>query len=592
MRRNLIIGIGAAVLVSVLGAIVAYRWLSTPPPAPVAAVGLFERPMPWTVTDNATPGSIDVDRALLTVGGVEMLAPQPVGMQVRWKHEERGLREALVGLGEYAGNPARFEWKLATGSPHTLFEGSLSATRAALTEPIVSAITLPDGELTYVDGALMRVPFAGTATVLDALTSGPVVWRRGNDVVSLSQWSAERVTLAASEAGGYVVQFHWWDPELHETREGCEKQLAELQIALTPSVTISFGAVPDAARGRLPKGVASAVVPIFFDPLHVEDPRFQDAASASAEDYAVRARTIAFGHSSPKDARHGNGGLAGLEVGGTIVVPAAYAADDAVFAELVTAVSATTIELVPEAELRPSDCTAWAAALAQPDRALLRASRTFDGKFPNLFGNGQRTSIPGMAGEAATWQATQLTGRRKDVVMQALSSTYLSRLADARGIAILEIPIVATRNPLVAASAEALLEPERAGHWTIQDDLARALGEVELLSEGERFDFVGIRRLASYTRRASQVVFDEVGDGTWLVHNNGAEAVDGYTLVLSGAVAATVDGEPVKSAARALGNGDTQTWLWWDLSPGATYTLGITRAEATPRTGVSWQIAK
>lgn len=583
MRRRVVIA-GAVVVVAalvVVGIIASREDVGHQPVLPAEG---FARPLPWAMADGRR-GEIDLRTPTASVDGVAVSAPQPLGAEVSWRLEEQASRQTLVGTGTLRGAEAQFRWQFAEGNPHTVFSAAAELPTAQLQEPLISTISLDDGELTYVDPALQRVPFAGTPVTIGSLTAGPIVWRSGEKVLSLWQWNADRVTIAATEAGGYVVQFHWWEPAQHPLPDDCAAQLANAMWRIEPQLTISFAEAPDLALGRIPGGVASAVVPIFVDPMGSSEPHVRDGAAPTAEDFVARARTMTLGHSSPKDARHGNGGLAGLGVGGTVLVPAEYAEVDAV-AELAEALAATTIELTRDAVHRPADCAAFRVALSEAE-PILDAGAPFDGRFPNLLGPEQRDRVPGIGAGPLIWQPTVLTGRRKDVVTQTLSSSYLTRLAEARGLAVLEIPLVATRNPLVPAAAEALLDPERDGHWTIQEDVARALAEVELLAEGERFDFVGLRALTRFTVASRGVVIDEVGDGLWRVHNGGDSDLQGFTMVARGDLDVRVDGATPARTSRELGNGTTQTWFWWDVAPGATYELSLGEQKSTNR-AVSW----
>lgn len=587
MRTKFIIAV--AILLAVIGGTTAYFVTMAKPAAPMArGDGTFARPMPWNKAEDARTAVIDRQTASITLGTVTVAAPRPPGVKVDWKHASSNAREVLSGSADINGASAKFVWTTAQGNPHTVFTTELEAERAKLTEAIVGSIELPDGELTYVNDALARVPFAGTPIHLSALTRGPIIWRNGEDTLALWQWTADRVSVEPTDSGGVRVTFYWWDPKLHPIREECATQVNAAKVRIDAGVTISFGEVPQFGFGRLPKGVTSAVVPIFVDPQDAKDERFRDGASASAEDYVNRARTIAFGHSSTADARYGNGGLAGLDVGGTITVPPSYDVTAEAFTELSATLAAAAIELTPEDELRPGDCKRLAEALSGGG-LVVGEPLAFDGKFPNLFSLNQRNALPGLVGHSAVWRPTALTGQRKDVVTQALSSTYLTRLADVRGLAILEIPIVATRNPLVAVASEALLEPERDGQWTIEESTARALAGVELLSEDDRFDFVGIRRFADYTSAITRVEIGQVTPGSWRVVNRG-QTLDGFTLVFDHEVSITVDGEPIQTALRTLGNGARQTWAWWDLAEGAPYELEI-EGDIAPG-AVEWTTAK
>ena len=68
---------------------------------------------------------------------------------------------------------------------------------------------------------------------------------------------------------------------------GCDEVLADTVWDLSPSLTISFGNVPDLAVGRLPKGVVSAVVPIFIDPIDAESGFHADDVVKASQRYST-----------------------------------------------------------------------------------------------------------------------------------------------------------------------------------------------------------------------------------------------------------------------------------------------------------------
>lgn len=579
-KRNIQIAIALGATVLLVGlAWVLLRDREDPArPAQVAGEATYA-PAPWRDVASARDGRVDVARTAFAVGEVAVEVPQPTGAKLAWKHVATDDAHTFRGEGNLGTAQVQAQWVAANGNPHTRFIATIADARAALTSPIASRVTLPAGEVTYVDATLQRALLGEVAVAIGSLTHGPIVWRRGDDTVALSQWRADRVELQPV-GDNVLIDFVWWDPAMHNV-EACADEVGAQQVTVDAALSITFGDTTPLSRGRLPGGVTSAVAPLFVDPHDHEEPTYRDGASSGASDLAARARTIAFGHSSPADARYGNGGLVGLDVGGTIVLPSIYPDDD--FATLRDELAATSVDVVSQDTLRPATCEQYAKALVDR-RPLLGASVAFDGKFPN-----QVDYAPSTSPDAITWHATELTGRRKDVVTQTLSSTYLTRLATARGIAVLEIPLVATRNPLVAAAAEALLEPERNGHWTIHEELARALGGVELLAENESFDFVSLHELTHYTRNVPRVTVDPTGPGRWSVHN-GDEAVRGFTMIVDGAAQPTIDAQPVQSQQRRLPDGATQTWFWWDLDAGATAQLEV-HADVTPASQpVTWRL--
>lgn len=588
MRKPVAIGIGAVTALVLIAIVVVFATGDDEQAAPGEMGGPAARPAVWNVDDQSRPGLVRAGDVALEVGAVSLAAPQPIGASIAWKADETPGGFALLGEGKVVGADAEFGWRAGSGNPHTIFEGNFTAPAGLLAKPVSGSIELPAGDVTYINAGMEPVPFAGQPVVLSALSSGAIRWRNGADVVTLWQWRADRVELA--EVDGRVrVTFHWFHPDHHALPDDCVEELADLQVSVRPRVVVSFADVAISSLGRFPAGVTSAVVPVFFDPVDAENSDVRDGGSTSESDYAARATTIAMGHSAKNDARYGNGGLVGLEVGGTIVIPSRFDTDNEPLFAFEEAVEPTSVDTIREDRARPETCSDWKEML-QASEPILAEPVIFDGTFPNLLGPEQRPHAPGVTSLASTWRPTRLTGRRKDVVTQALSRTYLERLAERRGLALLEIPLVATRNPLVAAAGETLLEPESNGHWTIQEDVARALGEVELLSEESRFDFLSLRQADTYWRATQSVEIDEGNDGVYRVHNRGDGAIQGFTLVADGLVTAMVDGARIEQEVRR-GEGDAeQTWFWWDLPASGVSELRVERPNAALAVPVGWSL--
>ena len=566
-RAMIAIAVGLLVIAGGIGAFTAARNASQPSPA--LGADRQTRPATWPLGDDARTGFADPVTGGFSVGSVAVKGLLPTAATDTLELEQDGARLLLRG----SGNGGHVQWTAAAGNPHTIVAGSLTAPTSdgeAPPDPIISHVVLPDGEVVYSDSKLHRVPLASSLD-LHSIGAGPIVWRNGDDAVTFWQWQADRVRIAVAKDGGFVVSFVWYDPALHHT--SCTDGERKIDFG----VSVSFADVPAMTVSRFPDGIASAVVPIFTDPRELSEASLRDGVAANPDDFASRLRTVAAGHSSPEDARHGNGGLAGLDVGGTLVVPDEWAEADSV-SDLETLLSESRIELVSASQLNPDACA---------DLALV-APHDFDGRFPNILGPAGKASLPGWVGADVHWQPTRLTGRRRDVVTQALSSIYLNKLADARGLAVLEIPLVATRNPLVAAAAESLLEPERGGHWTIHTELARALAEVELGKESGRFDFMGLGELTDHLSTVARLQFDQREDGRWRIHNpTDADAV-GVTLIVEGEPTLEI-GADADRVRRPVGNGTEQTWISFDV--GATQSIDLSMGPSRP-SSVNWQPAK
>jgi hypothetical protein len=549
-------------------------------------LGFAVGPEPWPDADPQRDGTFH-DDGTLAIGSLELPPPLPSeATDVSW--ERSG--PVATGQGTIRGESLKAVVRGAEHNSNIAFAARTELGLEKLNEAIVSEIRLPLGEVSYVNPAYEEVAFAGKEVVLPSMSTGPITWRNGDVELHLWQWQVDRVALRPAEDGETIVELTWWSPEQHPVPEECIEELTDVTISVEIRGMISFGPLPSIARSRLPGGVTSAVVPVFHDPRNHPDARFKDALSTGASDYARRARTLALGHSSPEDARHGNGGLIGAGVGGTIVVPHEWA-DAKALEPLREDLAETTVHLVDEAQLRPVDCAGWKEAIDK-SRPVVGSTEEFDGRIPNLLHSDWTHRLPSTTTAPIVWPATQLTGRRKDVVQQAMSSTYLDRLAARRGLSVLMVPIIASRNPLVAVAAESLLEPESNGHWTIQEELARAFAGIELLGEENQVDLLSLERLNDYLLASRKVEIHPRLDGTFGVANTTDRRVSGFTLVVGGAVHPLVDDEPPQHAIREVGGGAKQTWIWWDLAPKAEHVLRLERPDAASPLVVSWSPPK
>lgn len=542
----------------------------------------------WDTEEASRTGTIrgtgDVE-----VGGITLRALWPDGFEGNSSLESVGGDVMLRKVGRIGDEGAAFEWHFGAGNPHTSFAGEWSAPLANLTEHRISTILqLGPGDLLYTNSAYELVPLAAEEVTLSNLQKGPIVWRNGAETVTFSQWTADRVEIRSSGEAGPVLEFVWWDPFAHHLPEDCGEELAKVTIKQGIGVMVSFDAAPPVALSRLAGGSTGAAIPVFFDPSEMEDARFRDAAASSAADFGARARTIALGHSDPADGRHGNGGLAGTGVGGTIVVPAEYADHESIVS-LRSDTTDTTVEVLDEATAIPESCTAWLELLGERI-ATIHTTDTFDGSFPNLLDPNAINFVPAPTSGLVAWPAIELTGRRKDVVQQTLSRTYLEKLEERRGFAVLRVPMIATRNPLVAASAEAILEPERQGQWTLEENVSRALAEIELLAEERHFALLGVEEMTRHLLDVRRVTYSIDETGALKFVNRAGSGVSGLTVVVDASTVPVSKDAELTHEVRQSPQGRPQTWFWFDLPASGAATIRLEQPQTVPSSGIRWGV--
>lgn len=426
-------------------------------------------------------GALDVD-----------LAQDPSGPAIRHKGVEHPITPEFPDLkieswsikdgvwtasAAYGTHPATLRWTFAPGNPQAVFELHIpSLPRELLSAPFAGTLTLPKGDIRYLDSTLRPTPFVGQPAAIENHTPGWIEWRGPFDVV-ISQWWADRTEV--SEVGDQQrITFLVWHPDVHPNVENCPEAAGNVEI--TFRMMLTMGTSPPVVLGRYRQGASAAIIPIFSHPQG-------DGAPTSAEDFVKRARTLSFGHSNPGDPRHGNGGLA-AEHGGTLLAPAKWSQDKGLIglaAELQNiGVEIAFVGTDQSSIIRPEgECASMASI------AWLAGGMLFSGAYTNSFA----TPTPfGPAIVAPALLNPLQIDTRDALTTQALSRPYTERLVRDRGVLIFETPLTATRNPLVPAAAQALLSPERNGEWTISPELESTFAGLELLREDQPFRVMSV----------------------------------------------------------------------------------------------------
>lgn len=559
---------------------------------------LLDDPLPvsWTqVTPEQTIEiSLESGGPRLRLGQLDWSpTPQIEGIEsVSWRRKREGQVTELIGRGELLRSPITIRWRIQEGDPQLHLSVALDDVAARqLTEPIVATLELPPGQLEHIDRAYQR------AALTEPVSKGPwaprwVQWSGQEQTISVTGWTFDRVEVRPGEAGrGATLRVALWHPAHHPPMRGCP-EVEGLNLRWRAQITL--GERLDVLPSRLPGGHLAAVAPVFVDPKHHPDAALHRGGPQGAKDWAKRARTLLYGYSSEEDPRFGNGGLLGLELGGALALPTSWAEVPEVRALL---------ERLEAAPVRPAWRLGEQGAQAAPEGAQLlvrerpacelleRGERTHLVFEPSgaqqaarnvlapsvamVVGDEEvRETLPGfMQGRPSYLELDLLSGERRALTRQVMGKKALEALLAERGIMWFGAPLVATRNPLEASSAEALLEPERGGQWTLAPSLARALGQIELLDQRPQLLFTDPGRLMEHWRRARRVQLRELADGTFLVLNPGP-ALPGFTLIAPGDVTPTIGEEETEPQGREVitpREGTMQTWFWWELAPGQTH---------------------
>jgi hypothetical protein len=552
---------------------------ATPPEAPSTAQRPDDTPV-WIAPDAP------VTRLTLTAQGPSMaheqaapllIAPTLAGGAEPWSIDH----DAMLHATRWHTGQLTQRWEITPGDPTLRATLALDAMPTQATEqPLTLTLSLPPGELDVIDDT-MSLAHVQAEAATHAWTPGWLRWRSGEQVVTFVHSGGERMEIKRDEAG-ITLSWTLWSPELHPLLKGCEAQITGWSLDARWEVTLGDRA--PVIPSRLPGGFQAAIAPVFISPALTGRKDLRESDATSAQDWLARARTLIHGHSASTDPRFGNGGLLGGQLGGTLSAPAKIAADISVmgYAKGLPEQVEIAAENAAEASTALFTGQPSCANLATPGATNTPVALALGGvtsKLPDML-----TSAPGVSsGAPLTVTVPALNGQRSTLTTSALSRPALQQLQRQRGLAWFTTPLVATRNPLVAAAQEALLEPERQGHWTLHPELTAALGEIELLQESETLLFAPVGMLMRRWRAAQRVAVSPLPDGSWLLHNPGAPIPD-FTLISPEPSLLTT---PPGAQDKLTGDGAAQQrWIWLALPTGFTRIL----ATAPPIAPVRWQL--
>jgi hypothetical protein len=541
------------------------------------ASGLAE----WAAAGAGAEVAVAVGEAgpAFTAGGAEFLpTPIPEGAALEWSTTRGDTRTVIKGEGQLDGARLLYTWELEKGDPQARLTWSIEALPLArLARPIEASWPLPEGDL-EVWGEDLKPREVDAPVALDAWTPLRARWSApgdGGQTISIAAVGAD-VTTAARGASPELT-FTLWSPEVHPPLSGCAGVEGVAQeVGLSGELVVAFGDARVVAPMRAPAGRVATLAPVFTDPSRHPDRLLRRGVAEGVDDWAARATTLAMGHSSPDEARFGNGGLVGLDLGGAIVARPDWLGAESASA-LIERISGTRVELASGGSADPGapvgvfvpespGCSDWLASWPDGRGGLVVSlaelptrPRTLDA----LAGDPVGLSP---AGALAHLHLPVVDGGRGPLSGDVFSEERLGALFTSRGVGWFAAPLVSTRNPLDASATEGLLEPERRGEWTVAPEFTAALATVELLDERRDLLVTSPRQMLEYWERARRVSARELPNGGLALYNDGPP-IPGFALLLEGEVSGRAsDADAQRKSLDA--DGQVQSLLWWDLPSG------------------------
>ncbi|QDG50023.1 hypothetical protein FIV42_04485 [Persicimonas caeni] len=500
-------------------------------PAPLTA---------WQASDDARTVDVRVDDATgptLQLEGADPITLTPTlisprAMSFEWTSWEvhRGQDHTLV-VGEGSAGKATLSatWSFFDGNPQAHLALAITALPAAhLADEITLAVSFPSGELALVSTSQADAAVSGPAGV--AL---PATWRGGEQTLTYSNFSGPRVSKDDSTN---TLQFELWQKAGSRQDidwSDCIEAPADLTVDLELDLTVTVGSRATVSRWPLPNAQEAVLVPVFDVASHHPDAQVAQGVAKYADRWLWRARTLLYGHSSPEDPRYGTGGLLGHGLGGTLVVPETFVADEAI-QQLAAELEGTHAELAPRSAV-VEGYTGSSRLVSSPScsklielsRAGVPAVITGSSNDAALADIGFNTGPPGLT---TTVGPVQLDGSRKTLLAQGMSPESLEPIWKSGQTATFVTPFVATRNPLIGAFKEGLLVPERDGHWTVAPEVAGAMTNLELWREETPLLVTSLGAAAGHAERMRGVRWWWSEKGEVELYNPHGEPLHGATF--------------------------------------------------------------
>lgn len=482
-------------------------------------------------------------------------------------------------------------WQFTNGNPTALFTIKRSVPAMALDEPATLTLHLPPGGIT----AWSRQ--TGFETVraheVDGWQTRWLRWTGEDSTVTFRGWTGDSLSVNPTESGGSTLELTLWHPDHHPRVIECLGEMSDEPVILSGRIAVDFRALPKLTVWPFLDGATAMLLPVFIAPSLHSDPQLAEAQAQSADAFVDRVTTLAYGHSSTKDPRYGNGGLLGHGLGGTVVAAESLARAPAV---------QTLAETVA-----PTDVNIATAGASQADSAIdvrygseLGCETLRDPALRGLLSPSTRTS------DVDAWAAIGpfhprvdldvLDGRLDSLFAQGFSKAYADQALRDRGIYSFATPLVATRNPLIGAAADAILEPERNGQWTVNPRLAGSLADVELWREEKPLGVTSARKLFDYWQFRRDTVLSWTADGALVLSTSSlsetedeAPKMNGFTLGVAEDVTLPKEMQPLPSMRTVRAGEQSVRLLYWDVaSDTAELPLGADLSDHAIR----WKISE
>ncbi len=574
-------GLGVAIVL-ILGVVAVWILSSEQQPTPVSPTiegSLWpEQPAVWSVDRESESVALVASDAgpQIYVSPKEKVSLSPVweGLELTWAHTQEGKNITFTGEGQWNEKPAVATFVVAQGNPQATFSLEVQGlTRADLRAHTARPrLVLPVGDVHLLNNQMRVAPFVPSEepTVVDGWTPGWMRWVGQGRTIQFSQWQADQTRVSEVEGGKLEVEFDFFDVDAQLHMDGC-KDLDGLEAKAQLRYIVTVGQAPMLVLGRFPGGFRAIVAPIFDDPRNHPSAAYSKTGAKEDAKFSKRARTLLLGHSDTTDPRHGNGGLAPAHLGGTV---AWNGVEGDALRALKTQLPVGSEVVGPDVRLE-GECEVDAPKLLKP--FAIGGTQPYNAGYRNAVSAGTTPRSDGV------YYPVQLSGEKTQLLGQAMGDLYLQRLERERGLFVFSTPFVATRNPLVPAAKDTILQPERDGKWTLDPAFAKALAAMELNAETSALGFTSIGNLARYRTQSQGAMLAWTAQGEVKV----VGAPDDSTVLVEGAF--TPDTNTIRRADVEDRRQQPQTWMFVG-APEANITMGLQPDQQL--TPIEWSISK
>jgi hypothetical protein len=516
---------------------------------------------PWSIKDSTatqiTWSASAGPTAALPGHSIQLSPPD-----FSWSSESSGSTTLLRGE---ADDGTRLVWEFADGNPTAVLRVERTIPASALSKPMAVHLSLPNGQL---EGWNARRGFHGVDAYRS--NSGQPQWLRWqSDSASLTfrGWTGDNVLVEPATGGGFGLRLGMWAPEDHPRVLECLGEMQQSDVTLEGRLLVEFRMLPKLAVWPYPDAAEAMLLPIFLAPELHSDPQLGEAKSRHARDFAERVTTLAYGHSSAKDPRYGNGGLLGHGLGGTVVAPERLLGKRRV-QRLAADLAPTRVDIAAGGPVT-DDAPYQTRYSSEVSCNALRSPHV-----AGLISPASDESPAAFRGAPAPFEmqifSRLLDGRLDSLLAQGFSRAYADEAVRNRDIYAFASPLVATRNPLIGAAADAVLEPERDGMWTVAPRLAGGLADVELWREEHPIGVSSVDDLVSYRTFSRDAALTWTENGAPQISGSKPGNQIGYTIALEGEAALPESLSPPPSVHVANTKNGPVTLLAWDAAPDTT----------------------